>query len=367
MRPTLLRRSFAAKLLAAQLLVVLAGSLTLLAVALSVGPILFHRHVRDALGVVPPDVARHLDAAFNQSTLVALGIAAAAAAITALCVSWFVSTRVTRTIGTLAAASGEVARGAYGTRVTVLGEDEVSALARSFNEMATMLEQTERRRRELLSDVAHELRTPLATIAGYVEAVADGVMQPDTRIWHTIRTEVRRLTRLADDLQTVSRVEERQLDLRVSPVELKVIIHAALAAAAPSFDAKRVGLAADIADGLPAVLIDADRIGEVLANLLENALRHTPPEGQVRVAATADSDHVEIAVTDTGEGIEPSHLPRIFERFYRVERARDRASGGSGIGLAIAKALVEAHGGTIRAESAGLGRGTTVRLQLPVS
>ena len=115
------------------------------------------------------------------------------------------------------------------------------------------------------------------------------------------------------------------------------------------------------------MLIDPDRIGEVLANLLENALRHTPPEGQVRVAATADSDHVELAVTDTGEGIEPSHLPRIFERFYRVECARDRASGGSGIGLAIAKALVETHGGTIRAESAGVGRGTTLRLQLPVS
>jgi len=367
MRPALLRRSFAAKLLAAQLLVVLAGSLTLLAVALSVGPVLFHRHVRDALGVVPPDVARHLDTAFNQSTLVALGIAAAAAAITALGVSWFVSARVTRTIGTLAAASGEVARGAYGTRVSVLGEDEVSALARSFNEMATMLEQTERRRRELLSDVAHELRTPLATIDGYAEAIADGVMQPDARIWRAIRTEVGRLTRLSDDLQKVSRVEERQLDLRVSPVEPKAIIRAALAAAAPSFEAKHVELTADVADRLPAVLIDADRIDEVLANLLENALRHTPPEGQVRVAATASSNHVEIAVTDTGEGIEPAHLPRIFERFYRVERARDRASGGSGIGLAIAKAIVEAHGGTIRAESAGVGRGTALRLQLPVS
>jgi len=367
MRPALLRRSFAAKLLAAQLLVVLAGSLTLLAVALSVWPILFHRHIRHALGVVPPDVARHLDTAFNQSTLVALGIAAAAAAITALGVSWFVSARVTRTIGTLAAASGEVARGAYGTRVSVLGEDEVSALARSFNEMATMLEQTERRRRELLSDVAHELRTPLATIDGYAEAIADGVMQPDARIWRAIRTEVGRLTRLSDDLQKVSRVEERQLDLRVSPVEPKAIIRAALAAAAPSFEAKHVELTADVADRLPAVLIDADRIDEVLANLLENALRHTPPEGQVRVAATASSNHVEIAVTDTGEGIEPAHLPRIFERFYRVERARDRASGGSGIGLAIAKAIVEAHGGTIRAESAGVGRGTALRLQLPVS
>ncbi len=367
MRPTLLRRSFGTKLLAAQLLVVIAGSLTLLAVALSVGPILFHRHIRDALGIVPPDVARHLDMAFNQSTLLALGIAAAAAAATAFGVSWFVSLRVTRTLGSLAAASSEVARGAYDTRVPVAGEDEIGALARSFNQMAAMLEQTERRRRELLSDVAHELRTPLATIDGYAEAVADGVMQPDERVWRVVRTEIARLTRLADDLQKVSRAEEQQLDLRIVPVQPKAIVDAAVAAAGPSFEAKHVDLAAEVASGLPPVLADADRLGEVLANLLENALRHTPPEGRVRVAVSGNSGFVEFTLTDTGEGIGPAHLQRIFERFYRVEPARDRASGGSGIGLAIAKAIIEAHGGTIRAESAGLGHGATFRLRLPVA
>jgi len=365
MRPARLRRSFGAKLLAAQLLIVLAGALTLLAVALSLGPILFHRHVRDALGVVPPDVARHLDTAFSQSTLAALGIAATAAAITALGVSWFVSSRVTRTIGALATASSDVARGAYETRVPVASEDEVGALARSFNEMAAMLEQTERRRRELLSDVAHELRTPLATIDGYAQAVTDGVMRSDERIWAAIRTEVARLTRLADDLQKVSRAEERRLDLRLLPTDPKAIVGAAVVAAAPSFEAKRVQLTADIADGLATVAVDRDRMGEVLANLLENALCHTPPQGRVTVSAAADVDQVEIAVSDSGEGIEPAHLPRIFERFYRIDRARDRASGGSGIGLAIAKAIVEAHGGRIVAESAGAGRGSTFRIVLP--
>ncbi|HSP71575.1 MAG TPA: histidine kinase dimerization/phospho-acceptor domain-containing protein, partial [Gaiellaceae bacterium] len=274
--PAWLRRSFAAKLLAAELLVVLAGALTLLAVALSVGPILFHRHVRDALGVVPPDVARHLDMAFDQSTLVALGIAAAAAIITALGVSWFVSRRVTGTITTLAAASAGIAHGAYETRVPFAGEDEVGALADSFNEMAAKLEQTEQRRRELLSDVAHELRTPLATIDGYAEAATDGVIEPDERIWRAIRTEVARLTRLADDLQKVSRAEERQLDLHLVPVEPKEIVDAAVAAAVPSFEAKGVVLTADVADGLPLVSVDRDRLAEVVANLLENALRHTP-------------------------------------------------------------------------------------------
>lgn len=360
-----LRRSFGLRLLAAQLLVVLAGALTLLAVALGVGPILFDRHIRDSLGVVPPDVARHLDMAFNQSTLVALGLATAAAIATALAVSWFVSSRVTHTIGALAVASGNLARGSYDTRVPVVGEDEVGALARSFNEMAAMLEQTERRRRELLSDVAHELRTPLATIDGYAEAISDGVIQADDRIWAAIRTEIARLARLADDLNKVSRAEERQLDLRTRSTEPGAIVNAAIAAAAPSFAAKRVTLRADIADRVPSLRADPDRLGEVLANLLENALRHTPAGEHVTVSAAAQSDRVEIAVSDSGEGIPPAHLPRIFERFYRVGSARDRASGGSGIGLAIAKAIVEAHGGTIHAESAGTGRGTTVRLRLP--
>jgi len=368
MNPLLrLRRSFGAKLLAAQLLVVLAGALTLLAVALSVGPILFHHHVRDALGVVPPDVARHLDTAFNQSTLAALAIAASAAVLTALAVSWFVSSRVTRTIATLAAASGNLAHGAYDTRVPVASEDEVGALARSFNEMAATLEQTEQRRRELLSDVAHELRTPLATIDGYVEAINDGVMQPDDRIWDAIRTEVARLVRLADDLGKVSRAEERQLDLRTQPIQARAIVDAALAAAAPAFEAKQVELDANVSDRLPPLNVDPDRVGEVLANLLENALRHTPSGGQVTVsAAAAGPDRVELAVTDSGEGIPSDQLQRIFERFYRVDRARDRASGGSGIGLAIVKAIVEAHGGTIGAENAGPGHGASFRLRLPI-
>ena len=360
-----LRRSFGAKLLAAQLLVVVAGALTLLAIALSVGPILFHRHIRDALGVVPPDVARHLDTAFSQSTLAALGIATAASVVTALAVSWFISARVTHTLGSLAHASVAIAAGAYETRVPVAGEDEVAELASSFNEMAVRLETTERRRRELLSDVAHELRTPLATIDGYVEAVADGVIQPDERIWAAVRTEVGRLTRLADDLQKVSRAEERQLDLHRAPADPAALVEAAVAAAAPGFGAKNVTLEHETPSALPRVAVDGDRIGEVLSNLLENALRHTPPGGRVVISAAARTDGVELAVADSGEGIEPAHLPRIFERFYRVESARDRASGGSGIGLAIAKAIVEAHGGTISAESAGSGDGTTIRVTLP--
>jgi two-component system sensor histidine kinase BaeS len=361
-----LRRSFGAKLLAGQLLVVLAGAATLLVVAFSVGPILFHRHVREALGVVPPDVARHLDSAFDQSTFVALAIAAAAAAVTAVAVSWFVARRVTGTVRGLAGASAALAAGSLDTRMPVTGEDEVGALARSFNEMAARLEQTEQRRRELLSDVAHELRTPLATIDGYLEAVDDGVMQADVRVLASVRGEVQRLTRLADDLQRVSRAEERQLDLHLSRVAPQELVETARAAAAPAYADKGVRLSTATGDAVPAVQVDPDRLGEVLANLLENALRHTPGGGSVTLGAHANGNStVELAVSDSGDGIAAEHLPRVFERFYRADRARDRAGGGSGIGLAIAKAIVEAHGGRISAESAGPGRGATFRVALP--
>jgi two-component system sensor histidine kinase BaeS len=361
-----LRRSFAAKLLAAQLLVVIAGAGTLLAVAFSLGPILFHRHIRDALGVVPPDVARHLDMAFNQSTFVSLVIAAAAAAVAALALSWFVARRVTATIRGLAGASAAVAAGSLDTRVPVVGEDEVGALASSFNEMAAQLEQTEKRRRELLSDVAHELRTPLATIDGYLQAIDDGVMQPDARVLGSVRGEVTRLARLADDLQKVSRAEERQLDLHLARVSPRQVVEAARTAAAPGYADKGVHLNADTDPELPPVQVDPDRIGEVLANLLENGLRHTPTGGSVAIGAHANgAGTVEFAVTDSGDGIAPEHLSRVFERFYRADHARDRANGGSGIGLAIAKAIVEAHGGRISAASAGPGQGAAFRVSLP--
>ena len=361
------RKSIAAKLLAAHLLVIVAGSMTLLLIALSLGPGVFRGHVRDALGVVPPDVARHLDTAFGQATLVALVVAIAAAVVTALAVSWFVSLRVVRPIRSLADVALRIAHGAYSSRVPVMGTDEISALAQAFNEMAGSLETAERRRRELLSDVAHELRTPLATVEGYVEALADGVLVPNDEIWGTLLTETRRLGRLVDDLQKVSRAEERQLDLRVVKTQPAELVQLAVSAAAPAYEAKGVELRMSVHAHLPVVAVDRDRIGEVLANLLENALRHTLAGGQVEVTAARSGDRVELAVSDTGAGIAPEQLERVFERFFRADPARSRASGGSGIGLAIARAIVEAHGGRIHAESDGVGRGTRFVVVLPVA
>lgn len=362
-----LRRSLTAKLLAAQLLVIIAGSVTLVLVALALAPSLFQAHVRDALGIVPEDVSRHLDEAFEDSVLISLAIAIGAAALTAAVASGFLAVRIVRPIRALSEASQRIARGAYGSRVPAGGSDELAVLASSFNEMAAALESAERRRRELLSDVAHELRTPLATIEGYVEGLRDGVVAPETPTWTLLATETARLRRLVDDLQLVSRAEERQLDLRAVEVDPSTLVEAAVQSAAPGFETKGVRLDAVETGGAPTVVVDPDRIGEVLVNLLENALRHTPPGGRVEVRAQGRGGDVDLSISDTGEGIAPEHLERVFERFFRVERARSRATGGSGIGLTIARAIVEAHGGRLRAESDGPGRGARFVVSLPAA
>jgi two-component system sensor histidine kinase BaeS len=361
-----LSRSLTAKLLASQLLVVLAGAGTLLALALSLGPGIFRRHVHDALGYVPPDVARHLDMAFSDATLLSLGIAIGAAVATALVLSWAVSVRVVRPVRALASAAQHIARGAHGARVPVRGTDELAQLAGAFNEMAASLARAEDTRRQLLADVAHELRTPLATVESYLEALADGVLPADSENWGAIRAETRRLGRLVDDLQQVSRAEAHQLDLHPTPTAPATLLEDAVRAARPAYAAKGVTLDAEIKPRLPATEVDPERIAEVLANLLANALRHTPRDEGVHVCARQRDEILELTIADTGEGIPAEHLDRVFERFYRVDPARSRSSGGTGIGLAIVRAIVEAHGGTVAAASRGIGHGATFTVRLPI-
>jgi signal transduction histidine kinase len=355
-----------AKLLAGQLLVVVAGAGTLLLVAVLIGPGIFHHHINAALGYVPPDVARHLDMAFNDATLISLSVAVAAAVLMALALSTFVSARIVRPVRALAGAAQTIARGSHSARVPIRGTDELAQLATAFNEMAASLERAEQVRRQLLADVAHELRNPLATVESYVEGIADGVLPADEENWAAIRAETARLNRLVNDLQRVSRAEAHQLDLHRSPVELGVLVDDAVRAAAPTYAAKGVGLDAELPSQSTVVDVDRERVAEVLANVLANALRHTPAGGSCRAVARSHDETAEIAITDTGEGISSEHLDRIFERFYRVDPARSRVSGGTGIGLAIVRAIVEAHGGTVAATSAGVGRGATFTIRLPI-
>jgi signal transduction histidine kinase len=219
----------------------------------------------------------------------------------------------------------------------------------------------------LIGDVAHELRTPLATIEGYIEGLLDGVVAPGVETWAVLHDEAGRLRRLVQELQELSRAEARQLPLQLRLCPPAELVDQAVRRIAPQFAEKRVTLTTHVPADLPTVKVDADRIIQVLINLLGNALRYTPEGGAVQVRAERQADMVAFHVADTGIGIAPEHLPHLFERFYRVDKARARALGGSGIGLTISRAIVEAHAGQIWAASPGARQGATFSFTLPTA
>lgn len=263
-------------------------------------------------------------------------------------------------VGDVMEAAGRVADGDYEVRVPERGPRETRRLARSFNAMAERLAASEEQRRRLLADVAHELRTPLSVIQGDVEGMLDGVYEREHL--GTVLEEARVMSRLLDDLQTLSTAESGALKLHPHRTDPEDLIDDALAAFRSSAEAGGLRVERHVADGLPALDVDAVRIGEVLANLLHNAVRHTPPGGTVRVSADpGGGGAVAFAVEDTGTGIPADALPHVFERFVKGP-----GSSGAGLGLAIAKTLVEAHGGRISAE-AGPDGGTVMRFILPAA
>jgi two-component system sensor histidine kinase BaeS len=219
----------------------------------------------------------------------------------------------------------------------------------------------------MVADVAHELRTPLSNIRGYLEAIRDGIKKPDADTIRSLEEEATLLSRLVDDLQELSLAESGELRLNCQTEDIVELIKQAIAMKQTQAAARGVLVSADVPGKLPLVSIDSLRIGQVLRNLLDNALAHTAKGGTITVTARQEGNRrVEVAVTDTGEGIPPEDLPHIFERFYRVDKSRTRATGGSGLGLTIAKRLVEAHGGNIEAQSE-LGKGSRFSFTVPVS
>jgi two-component system, OmpR family, sensor histidine kinase BaeS len=251
----------------------------------------------------------------------------------------------------------------------VRDDDELGELSASFNTMARALDEAERRRMEVIYDLSHELRSPLSTLRGYTEGLAEGVIRPSEEIWSLLQTEADRMGRLVDDLRRLSQAEAGQLDLDLAPILPPEVVLRAAEQMRPPFEHQGVDLKISVYDNLPPVLADADRVVQILINLMSNALRHTPRAGRVTVSAGRAGGEVIFEVADTGEGLAPEHLPHVFERFYRADksRARDEAGGGSGVGLAISKALVEAMEGRIWAESLGVGKGATFRFTLPLA
>jgi signal transduction histidine kinase len=295
---------------------------------------------------------------FLWGALVAVAIAVALA--------FFLSRRTLAPIKALTSAAQSLGRGDFSQRVQIKDRSELGELAQTFNSMASDLEHTEKLRQNMVADVAHELRTPISNIQGYLEALQDGVIKPDKETISSLYEEAALLSRLVDDLQELSLAEAGELKLVIQPEDIGGIVRRAVAAVGAKKRAKEVSLAVELPERLPPVNIDARRVGEVLRNLLENAVEHTGKGGSITVAARQQGSWVEVSVADTGEGIPAEELPNIFERFYRVDKSRARATGGSGLGLTIAKRLVEAHGGRIEAQSQP-GKGSRFSFTIPVS
>lgn len=296
-----------------------------------------------------------------------LWLAAAVAALAAAVLSLLLASRITGPLREVAAAAARLARGDFGQRVPVRTRDELGELAAAFNAMAEALGRQEALRRHMAADIAHELRTPLAVLQANLEAMLDGVRPVTVEAVAELHHETELLARLVADLRDLSLAEAGQLPLRRQPTDLAGLARTTVGQFVARAESKDVRLAVVAADDLPPADVDPDRVAQVLSNLLDNALRHTPAGGavEVRVEPGTRPDNVHVAVRDSGPGIPAEHLPHVFERFYRVDPARARAEGGSGIGLAVVKQLVEAHGGTVTAESRP-GQGTTFRLTLPV-
>ncbi len=287
-----------------------------------------------------------------------LGIALAAVA------TLFLSRSMAVSIHSLATAARRIAGGDLSQRVTVKSKDEIGKLANDFNFMGAELERTDKLRRNLIADIAHELRTPLSNVRGYIEALYDGVIQVDDSSKKYMYDEVLLLTRLVDDLHELALAESGEMKLSCEVNDIGEIADAAVKALQPKIIAKKLKVNLDVPEIPAYAMVDRGRIEQVLLNLLVNAINFTPEKGKITVSVHKNTKEIEVSVTDTGIGIPPDELPYIFERFYRVDKSRARATGGSGLGLTIACRLIEAQGGKMKAEST-LGTGSRFSFSLP--
>jgi signal transduction histidine kinase len=282
----------------------------------------------------------------------------------ALLVGWLMARTILHPLRELHAATQSIAQGDLEKQVEISTKDEIGALAASFNGMTASLKRSRDLRRQMTADIAHELRNPLSIILGHTEAMSEGVLPATPETLDIIYDEAKHLSRLVDDLRTLSLSESGELSLHRSLVDPAALLERTASAYAVRAADRGVRLQVEPAAELPQVNVDVERLGQVLANLLDNSLKHTPAGGSIRLLAAAAADGVEISVQDSGSGIPAEDLPYVFDRFYRGKQTSGRVKDGSGLGLAISRALVELHQGQIRAES-GVGEGTTIILRLP--
>jgi len=376
-----LRSHLGLKLFFSYVAVVLIGVLVLALTTNFSAPAAFQRHLAGMNAMMSdsnmmgrnPMVDRDLFTNYSASIREALSLAAIAALAAAVIASYLISRRVVTPVQRMTKLSQRIAEGEYEERLALAKGsnvnqlDELGQLAISFNQMAEKLDKTEAMRRQLIGDVTHELRTPLAAIKGYMEGLIDGVIPAEAPTFQLVHNEIDRLQRLVNDLQELSRVEAGALQLNLTPVSINELVETVKTNLEPQFKEKDIQLKIRLEPDLPEVMADKDRIQQVLTNLAGNALQYTPNGGTVTIRAVRERSDILVSVEDNGIGINADQIPLIFNRFYRTDKSRTRSSGGSGIGLTIAQALVKAHNGRIWVDSEGEGKGSTFTFSLPVS
>ncbi len=319
------------------------------------------------VGYLVPPMAGHA-AASSRALFQRLDWAALAAALTALALAaglaWALSNRILRPVHALTTAARQLAQGDLDVRVPEAGDEELVTLARAFNHMAEALQQAAESRQRLMADIAHELRTPLAVQQAHLEALQDGIYALTPENLTPVVEQNRLLVRLVNDLRTLTLADTGQLTLEKQPLEIREWLPRVVDGFRAAAQQRKITLQVSVPAEPVIVLADAARLEQILHNLLGNALRHTPPGGQIEIVATADADQVRIQVHDSGPGLPPGEEERVFERFYRLDKSRNRASGGSGLGLSIARSLARAHGGDLTAANHPQG-GAVFTLHLP--
>ena len=375
-----LRTHLVWKVFLSYVLVVLVGAIILITAASLSVPAAFERHMASMNEIMNnanamgnnQQMQSELFSQYTTAVYEAVTYAALAALIAAILASFFISRQVVTPMLHMMSLSQRIAEGEYQERLALPGgqqadqTDELGQLALRFNQMADKLEKTETIRRQLIGDVTHELRTPLTAVKGYLEGLMDGVLPADPETYEQIHSEIDRLQRLVNDLQELSRVEAGAIQLNLAPVPPERLIERIQSTFGRQFEDKNIQLVTDVETGLPNLFVDKDRIIQVLTNLAGNALQYTPNGGKVSISVRREKSEILFAVKDTGIGISTEQLTFIFNRFYRTDKSRNRASGGSGIGLTIAKALVQAHQGKIWAKSNGEGEGSTFSFLIPL-
>jgi signal transduction histidine kinase len=336
----------------------LAGRIALAAIAsaavglliLGIGVAVVGANVFTALMVEAGDSADHARAMYDSSVTTVVIAAAVVAILASLGLALLLARMLARPLGEIGAAARRIADGDYAARVPREGPEELASLADSFNQMAASLEEQERMRRDFIANAAHELRTPLTNLQGYLEALRDGVITADRATYESLHEEADRLVRLSRSLDALAEGDAGSSPPTLVELDLAMAVRSALELATPAIERAGLRLVTDIPPTLPA-RADMDGLSQVLANLLSNAVRYTPRGGTITVRAERRPGDLLVSIANTGDGIPPEDLDRLFERFYRVEKSRDRARGGAGIGLAIVKQLVESAGGRVGAES----------------